>query len=48
MVSKNKKLQKALVTLLRVIDQRCADIVDVVHGAFQPFNSPAFNESKWA
>jgi hypothetical protein len=26
------------------VEQRCADIVDVVHGAFQPVSSPVINE----
>jgi hypothetical protein len=30
------------------VEQRCADIIDVVHGAFQPVNSPVINEMNHA
>jgi hypothetical protein len=40
----NEKLRKALAHLIRVVEQRCADIIDVVHGAFQPVSSPVINE----
>ena len=36
MDSENAKLRRALAHLIRVVEQRCADIVDVVHSAFQP------------
>jgi hypothetical protein len=47
MDSENEKLRKALDTFLRVFEKRCADIVDVVNAAFQPFNSLVFNEMNW-
>jgi hypothetical protein len=40
----NEKLRKALATLLRVVQKRSCDIVDVVKSAFQPFNSPLLDE----
>ena len=45
---KNEKLRKGLAHLIRVVEQHCADIVDVVHGAFQPVNSPVINEMNHA
>jgi hypothetical protein len=44
MDSENAKLRRALAHLIRVVEQRCADIVDVVHGAFQPVSGPVLNE----
>ena len=44
MDSENEKLRKALATLLRVVQKRSCDIVDVVKSAFQPFNSPLVDE----
>ena len=44
MESENEKLRKALTTLLRVVQKRSCDIVDVVKSAFQPFNSPLLDE----
>jgi hypothetical protein len=44
MESENEKLQKALATLLGVVQKRSCDIVDVVNAAFQPFNSPLLDE----
>jgi hypothetical protein len=44
MDSENEKLRKALAHLIRVVEQHCADIVDVVEGAFQPVSSPVINE----
>jgi hypothetical protein len=44
MDSKNEKLQRALARLIRVVEQHCADIVDVVHDSFQPVSSPVINE----
>ena len=44
MESENEKLRKALATLLRVVQKRSCDIVDVVKSAFQPFNSPLLDE----
>jgi hypothetical protein len=44
MDSENEKLRKALATLLRVVQKRSCDIVDVVKSAFQPFNSPLLDE----
>jgi hypothetical protein len=44
MESNNEKLRKALATLLRVVQRRSCDIVDVVKSAFQPFNSPLVDE----
>ena len=44
MDSENEKLRKTLAHLIRVMEQRCVDIVDVIHGAFQPVNSPVLNE----
>jgi hypothetical protein len=32
----NEKLQKALVNMMRAIEEHCAGIVDVVHAAFEP------------
>jgi hypothetical protein len=48
MESENEKLQKALATLLGVVQKRSCDIVDVVNAAFQPFNSPLLDEMNWA
>jgi hypothetical protein len=48
MDSENKKLQKALAHLIRVVEQRYADIVDVIHGAFQPVSSLVINEMNCA
>jgi hypothetical protein len=42
--SENEKLRKALTTLLRVVQKRSCDIVDVVKLAFQPLNSPLLDE----
>eukprot|EP00267_Zea_mays_P056611 XP_023156647.1 glutathione S-transferase T3-like [Zea mays] len=44
MDSENEKLRKALATLLKVVQKRSCDIVDVVTSAFQPFNSPLVDE----
>jgi hypothetical protein len=44
MDSENAKLRRALAHLIRVVEQRCADIVDVVHGAFQQVSTPVHNE----
>ena len=44
MDSENEKFRKALATLLRVVQKRSCDIVDVVTPAFQPFNSPLLDE----
>jgi hypothetical protein len=44
MDSENTKLRRALAHLIKVVEQRCADIVDVVHGAFQPVSTPILNE----
>jgi hypothetical protein len=44
MESENEKLRKALATLLRVVQKRSCDIVDVIKSAFQPFNSPLVDE----
>jgi hypothetical protein len=44
MESENEKLRKALTTFLRVVEKCCCDIVDVVNAAFQPLNSPLFDE----
>jgi hypothetical protein len=44
MESENEKLRKALATLLRVVQKRSCDIVDVMKSAFQPFNSPLLDE----
>jgi hypothetical protein len=44
MESENEKLRKALATLLRVVQKRSCDIVDVVKSTFQPFNSPLLDE----
>jgi hypothetical protein len=44
MESENEKLRKALATLLRVVQKRSCDIIDVVKSAFQPFNSPLVDE----
>ena len=48
MDSKNAKLRRVLAHLIRVVEQRCADIVDVVHGAFQPVSSLVINETNRA
>jgi hypothetical protein len=48
MDSENEKLRRALAHLIRVVEQRCADIVNVVHGAFQPVSSPVINEMNHA
>jgi hypothetical protein len=48
MDSENAKLQRALAHLIRVVEQRCADIIDVVHGAFQPVSTPVINEMNHA
>jgi hypothetical protein len=44
MESENEKLRKALTTLLRVVQKRSCDIVDVVNASFQPFDSPLLDE----
>jgi hypothetical protein len=44
MESENEKLHKALATLLRVVQKRSCDIIDVMKSAFQPFNSPLVDE----
>jgi hypothetical protein len=44
MDSENEKLRKALAHLIKVVEQRCADIVDVIHGGFQPVSSLDINE----
>jgi hypothetical protein len=44
MESENEKLCKALATLLRIVQKRSCDIVDVVKSAFRPFNSPLVDE----
>jgi hypothetical protein len=44
MESENEKLRKALTTLLRVVQKRSCDIVDVVNAAFHPLNSPLLDE----
>jgi hypothetical protein len=40
----NEKLQKALVNMMRAIEEHCVGIVDVVHAAFEPWNLQEFNE----
>jgi hypothetical protein len=44
MESENEKLRKALATLVRVVQKRSSDIVDVINSAFQPFNSALLDE----
>lgn len=48
MESDNEKLQKALASMLWIVEVQCASIIDVVHGAFEPWNLLEFNDFKQA